>query len=71
MVCFRYAADDPVNVEILSRLRRTTRSIPTSTQVDGRLAIRPCFINPRTTLADVDAIVDNVIALGDELTGRS
>src|SRR5215813_8515047 len=68
VACFRYAADDAVNAEILPRLRRTTRSTPTSTVVDGRLAIRPCFINPRTQLADVDALVDHVIAIGDELT---
>jgi len=69
VVCFRYAADDAVNTEILLRLRRTTRSTPTSTVVDGRLAIRPCFINPHTRLADVDALVDHVITIGDELTG--
>jgi aromatic-L-amino-acid/L-tryptophan decarboxylase len=68
VVCFRYAADDTVNAEILLRLRRTTRSIPTSTVVGGRLAIRPCFINPRTRPADVDALVDHTIAIGDELT---
>jgi len=68
VVCFRYAADDEVNAEILIRLRRTTRSIPTSTTVDGCLAVRPCFINPRTQLADVDALVDAVIAIGDDLT---
>ena len=68
VACFRYAADDAVNAEILLRLRRTTRSIPTSTTVGGRLAIRPCFINPRTRLEDVDALVDDVIAIGDELT---
>ena len=33
------------------------------------LAIRPCFINPRTRLADVDALVDHVTTIGDELTG--
>ena len=69
VVCFRYAADDAVNTEILLRLRRTTRSTPTSTVVDGRLTIRPCFINPHTRLADVDALVDHVITIGDELTG--
>ena len=69
VVCFRYAADDAVNTEILLRLRRTTRSTPTSTVVDGRLAIRPCFINPHARLADVDALVDHVITIGDELTG--
>jgi glutamate/tyrosine decarboxylase-like PLP-dependent enzyme len=69
IVCFRYAASDAVNAEIILRLRRTTRSIPSSTVVGGHLAIRPCFINPHTRLADVDALVDHVIAIGDELTG--
>ena len=41
----------------------------TAAVVDGRLAIRPCFINPHTRLADVDALVDHVITIGDELTG--
>ena len=69
VVCFRYAASDAVNAEILLRLRRTTRSIPSSTVVGGHLAIRPCFINPHTRLADVDALVDHVTTIGDELTG--
>jgi aromatic-L-amino-acid/L-tryptophan decarboxylase len=69
IVCFRYAASDAVNAEILLRLRRTTRSIPSSTVVKGQLAIRPCFINPHTELADVDALVDHVAAIGDGLTG--
>ena len=69
IVCFRYAASDAVNAEILLRLRRATRSIPSSTVVGGHLAIRPCFINPRTRLADVDALVDHVTTIGDELTG--
>src|SRR5215470_20347748 len=68
IACFRYAASDAVNAEILLRLRRTTRSIPSSTVVKGQLAIRPCFINPHTQLADVDALVDHVAAIGDELT---
>ena len=69
VACFRYRADDAVNAQILQQLRRTTRSIPSSTVVDGRFAIRPCYINPRTTLAQVDELVDNVVRLGDELTG--
>ena len=35
----------------------------------GKLAIRPCYINPRTTLAEVDALARSVRELGDELTG--
>jgi aromatic-L-amino-acid/L-tryptophan decarboxylase len=69
IVCFRYAAGDAINAEILLRLRRTTRSIPSSTVVGGHLAIRPCFINLHTRLADVDALVDHVITIGDKLTG--
>lgn len=68
ITCFRYAADDVVNAAILQQLRRTTSSIPTSTLVEGRFAIRPCFINPRTELAQVDELVDNVIRIGDALT---
>ncbi len=30
--------------------------------------LRPCFINARTTLADVDAFIDMVVRFGDELT---
>jgi aromatic-L-amino-acid decarboxylase len=74
IACFRYAAPDGVdaddlNQRILRRLMRTTDFMPSSTIVDGRFAIRPCFINARTTTAHVDAFVDAVIRIGDELTG--
>ncbi|MGH3735783.1 MAG: pyridoxal phosphate-dependent decarboxylase family protein [Micromonosporaceae bacterium] len=68
VVCFRYTADDAVNRAILRQLTGSTATVPSSTVVDGRLAIRPCFINPHTELAHVDALVDNVIAIGDDLT---
>lgn len=32
------------------------------------VGVRPCFINPRSTHADVEALVDTVIAIGDDLT---
>jgi hypothetical protein len=35
--------------------------------VGGAFAIRPCFINPRTTEAHVDGLVDEVVRLGDDL----
>jgi aromatic-L-amino-acid decarboxylase len=61
------AALDAINREILRRLARETRFIVSSTVVDGTFALRPCFINPRTSMTDVDAFVDTVIALGDGL----
>jgi aromatic-L-amino-acid/L-tryptophan decarboxylase len=72
IACFRYvpsgAADpDALNVALLDRLRRETPFMPTSTRVRGQFAIRPCFINPRSTEADVDGMVDEVLRLGREL----
>lgn len=70
IVCFRYAApehdEDALNQRILERLRRETPYVPTSTVVDGAVAIRPCFINPRTTQREVDGLVDAVISFGEE-----
>jgi aromatic-L-amino-acid decarboxylase len=75
IACFRYRPRDgtdgnELNFRILERLRRETPFIPTSTVVDGTLAIRPCFINPRTTEREVDGLVEAVARLGDELTAR-
>ena len=58
---------DRVNAEILRRLHRDTPFLPSSTRVRGSYALRPCFINPRTTPDLVDAFVDAVVRLGDEV----
>ena len=60
---------DVLNTTILSRLRRDTPYAPSSTVVGGRFAIRPCYINSRTTPADVDGLADAVVDLGDQLAG--
>jgi aromatic-L-amino-acid decarboxylase len=75
VVCFRYvpegqtddAALDVLNREILRRLQRDTPYVPTSTEVGGRFALRPCYVNPRTTEADVDGLADAVLRIGAEL----
>ena len=78
VACFRYVPAptlgldaDAVNRAILGRLRRETGFIPSTTTVEGRLAIRPCFINPRTTEHEVAGLVDAVVRFGDELTARA
>lgn len=74
IACFRYSPTTPVdNLDaltdrILARLRRETEFVPTATIVNGALAIRPCFINPRTTPAEVDGLVDAVVRIGDDET---
>jgi aromatic-L-amino-acid decarboxylase len=77
--CFRYrppgwdgpdldARLDALNAEVLHGLRRRGRSLPSSTRVEGRYAIRACFINPRTTLAEAEILVEEVLAVGRALT---
>lgn len=77
IACFRYVgaraateADlDALNQRILERLRAETPIAPSSTRVAGRFAIRPCFLNPRTTEREVVELVDAVIRIGDRLSG--
>ena len=76
IVCFRYVgphdrgpdARNELNEAILAELRRTTRLVPSSTTVNGAVAIRPCFINPRQTMAEVDDLVAAVVAIGDRMS---
>jgi aromatic-L-amino-acid decarboxylase len=70
--CFRYVADtiedlDGFNATLFRRLVQETGYLPSSTVVNGKFAIRPCFINPRTEQEDVDGLVDAVIRIGDQL----
>lgn len=74
VVCYRYVPpddgeSDKVNSLLLEALRRETTTVPTGTVVGGRSALRPCFINPRTSRQDVDLLVANTVALGDRLVG--
>jgi aromatic-L-amino-acid/L-tryptophan decarboxylase len=70
--CLRYRADTIVDLDLLNaalfrRLMQETPYLPSSTVVNGSFAIRPCFINARTTLEHVDGFCDAVVRIGDEL----
>jgi aromatic-L-amino-acid decarboxylase len=77
--CFRYrppgvadeATLDDLNERILDGVRARGRAVTSSTRVRGRFAIRPCFINPRTSLDDADALVDEVLAVGRDLAAQA
>lgn len=77
--CFRYrpagwsdeAKLDALNEAILLGIRARGRTVTSSTRVGGRFAIRPCFINPRSTSADADALVHEVLAVGRELVAAA
>ncbi len=66
IVCFRVrcADADRVNAEIVADLHESGIAVPSTTTIAGRTAIRAAIVNHRTTAADVDALVDAVLALG-------
>jgi glutamate/tyrosine decarboxylase-like PLP-dependent enzyme len=66
IVCFRYrAADaDVVNARIAVDLHESGIAAPSTTIINGHLAIRAAFVNHRTQTRDVDALVDAIIRLG-------
>jgi aromatic-L-amino-acid decarboxylase len=66
IVCFRHRGDDPdaLNARIVADLQESGVAAPSTTRIDGRLAIRAAIVNHRTQQQDVDALVDAVVALG-------
>ena len=72
IVCFRYRRDgldeptlDRLNETIARELLASQRAFLSSTRLHGRFALRMCFINWRTTTADVVEIVERLAQLGD------
>ena len=41
--------------------------MPSTTQVNGRLALRPCFVGARTDMSHAHALVADVLRIGAEL----
>jgi glutamate/tyrosine decarboxylase-like PLP-dependent enzyme len=69
IVCFGYAPhcrsdDREINRRIIERLQAAGRVAPSLTLIDGKPAIRAAFVNHRSTISDVDALVEGVLAFG-------
>ena len=70
IVCFRYrCADesvdvDSVNRELVADLHESGIAVPSTTTVDGKLAIRAAIVNHRTGVQDIDALLSAVLAIG-------
>jgi aromatic-L-amino-acid/L-tryptophan decarboxylase len=73
IVCFRYtcADADRINAEIVADLHEQGRVAPSTTMIDGKLAIRAAFVNHRTQPCDVEALVDAVLEVGRARTNRA
>jgi glutamate/tyrosine decarboxylase-like PLP-dependent enzyme len=71
-VCFRFVGGvpparlDAFNAALLKRVNARGRVYLSNATVRGRFALRACFVNHRTTDADVDAVVDEVLRAASE-----
>ena len=66
-VCFRHRTKD--NAAILARVIARGRVYISNATIDGRFALRACFVNHRTTHDDVAAIISEVIAAAGDTIG--
>ncbi|MBI3444352.1 MAG: cytochrome D ubiquinol oxidase subunit I [Magnetospirillum sp.] len=66
IVCFRHRAPDAdrLNAHIVTRLHETGIAAPSTTTIDGKLAIRAAIVNHRTRESDVDRLLSAVLDLG-------
>lgn len=70
--CFRYVSDkvndlDLLNQRLSRQLVQENNYLPSTTQVNGVLAIRPCFIGARSEQKHVDGLLKAVLRVGDNL----
>lgn len=70
IVCFRYRCPDAdrVNSRIVVELQESGVAAPSTTRINGSLAIRAAITNHRTNRADIDALIDATLALGRAIT---
>lgn len=70
--CIRYVNDEWTDLDYLNQLvhRKMVqqgRSIPSTTIVNGKLAIRPCFIGARTSWQQAEEFIEEIIETGKQV----
>jgi glutamate/tyrosine decarboxylase-like PLP-dependent enzyme len=83
IVCFRYVPQgfqpqgetgdkklDGLNEALVNELLATGRAFISSTRLQGKVALRFCFVNWRTTSRDVEEIVQLLEDIGQRLAAR-
>jgi aromatic-L-amino-acid decarboxylase len=68
IVCFRYRAADAnkVNGDIVIDIQESGIAAPSTTVLDGELAIRAAIVNHRTDTCDIDALISAVLDFGSQ-----
>jgi aromatic-L-amino-acid/L-tryptophan decarboxylase len=65
IVCFRRDGDDALQTAIAAAMVRDGYAVPSTTEVAGRVALRMCTINPRTTFEDVERTIERMEAVSE------
>jgi glutamate/tyrosine decarboxylase-like PLP-dependent enzyme len=65
IVCFRRAGDDALQSRIADAMVADGYAAPSTTEIDGRVVLRLCTINPRTTEEDVERTIARMEALSE------
>ncbi len=75
IVCFRYLGEgmdfDRLNADIVADVQAAGIAAPSTTTIDGRLAIRAAIVNHRTEQVDIERLVDAVLAAGRSRSARA
>ena len=66
IVCFRYRAinANKINGDIVIDIQESGIAAPSTTILDGQLAIRAAIVNHRTDACDIDALISAVLEFG-------
>src|SRR5271165_1023117 len=79
-VCFRYLLQartlngpqlDELNLRILRNVQQRGRVYLSNATIHGKFALRACIVNHRTTAADIEAVVDEVLNVGRDLSSEA
>lgn len=75
IVCFRYLPSggdaDALQQRIAEELARSGLALLSTTRLHGQSTLRLCFVNWRTTAADVDAVIGSICEIGERLNHGS
>jgi len=73
IVCFRYRSSDVdrVNAAIVFELQESGVVAPSSTAIDGKVAIRAAIVNHRTSELEIDRLLEHTLAIGRRLKAQS
>ena len=73
IVCFRYRGEDAdrLNARIVADLQESGIAAPSTTIIDGRLAIRAAIVNHRTEPRDIDAMLNAIFKFGAAAASKS